>query len=299
MKPHDPYGPLLDELCKRNDNDNEELFRESLRITQPAIRALRAAYRNCPSRADYSDPTTRAAYLIAYYPYYIEPLYHVLHQLPDDFAKTLFNYPKLRACFLGAGPAPEALGWLSFLHETCPDVTSVTAYLFDLHVDGWRTGQEITRYHLKEQYWPGKELILIPHACDMLGVDFINSQWADRAIKIAHLYVMQNSINEYIGKEKEFIRNFERLFEATQPGALFVIIDLDFEPIKNLIRLTERHITRRNLGEVIIPVKDIRETVTSSIVLPQILKEELFLDEDGLRAKRHTHFYFSVLMRGG
>ncbi len=297
MKRHDPYGPMLEELCTRNDNDSEELFRESLRQTQPYVRALRAAYGHCPSTADYSQASMRAAYLLAYYPYYIEPLYYVLSRIPKEIIKAAFGFSKLRACFLGCGPAPEVLGWISFLNDNCPAVDSATAYLFDCVVDGWRTGQEITQYHLKEQYWPGKKLTFVPLQYDMLGNQLIESPWADRAIKISHLYVMQNCMNEYIGHESDFRKKFLELFRTTQAGAIFILIDLNFEPIRELMRQIEKDIVDNKLGEVPLPVREEFDEIQCNFELPPILSEELFTGQDGLMAKKYTRYYSSILFR--
>ena len=296
MKPHDPYGPMLEELCKRNDNDSEELFRDSLRQTQNYVRELRQAFKHCPSEADYSKDCIRAAYLLGYYPYYIEPIYHVLKKLPDDSVQAAFNYSKVRACFLGGGAGPEILGWIAFLQERCANIEIATAYIFDIHAHGWRTGQEITRYHLSTHYWD-KELILVPYECDMLAEQVLDSPWGERAITISNLFVMQNSLNEYIGNEATFLENFLSLFQMISPGSIFVLIDLNFLQIKNLMQSIEIAITEHELGDAIVHVEDQYTNIESNIALPDILQEELFTSADGLIPKKHTRFYSSLLIR--
>src|ERR1035437_5825962 len=118
MNQHDPYGPILAELRRLNDADTEDLFYDCLHQSQPYVTNLRRSYQNSPSNVDFSCRHTRAAYLLAYYPNYIEPLYEILcqlHQLHPDVIQGTFGYEKLRGLFLGAGPAPEVLGLLAFL----------------------------------------------------------------------------------------------------------------------------------------------------------------------------------------
>ena len=90
MEQHDPYGPMLAELSDVNDADSDELLRDSLRQSQEYVRRLRQAYRNSPSNVDFSCEHTRAAYLLAYYPHYIEVLYKILSAGPQKLLSDYF-----------------------------------------------------------------------------------------------------------------------------------------------------------------------------------------------------------------
>src|SRR5258706_3366777 len=118
MELHDPYTPLLQEIFLINDDaDTDERKREIIRKSQKYVLELRQAYRSSPSDVDYSNRHKRAAYLLAYYPHNIESLYHVLNDLPFDEMEKTFDKSKIRACFFGAGPAPEVIGWLKYVEQ--------------------------------------------------------------------------------------------------------------------------------------------------------------------------------------
>jgi hypothetical protein len=133
MKTHDPYGPILAELRLLCDSGDEAVFRKGLRELQPKVTWLRQQYKKCPSRVDFSDETTRLAYLLVYYPHYIEQVCHVLSNVLGIESKL--NRQHLVVSFFGPGPAPEALGLALFLSEHCPKTTRLTGYLFDKYVD--------------------------------------------------------------------------------------------------------------------------------------------------------------------
>lgn len=69
MKAHDPYGPILAKLRAISNMGDDAGFHENLRKLQPYVTELRRQYKKCPSRIDFSDESTRLAYLLVYYPH--------------------------------------------------------------------------------------------------------------------------------------------------------------------------------------------------------------------------------------
>lgn len=297
MIQHDPYGPMLAELRAINDSDDEAIFCESLRQLQPYVENLRRQYRCSPSNVDFSCPHIRAAYFLAYYPHYIEPLYRILLQSIEKGVGELLNQPRLRVCFIGAGPAPEALGLVAFLQAHCPEATCVTGYLLDKYVDGWRFGQELTRYHLAPHYWPNGKLVLRPVAFDFLNESFLEDPFADRAIKHAHLLVMQNCLNDQLQNPEQALEMVMRIFRLAPLGALFVICDLNFDLVRDLMRRIQEMVVAEKIGQILLPVKEKHEWVSSSIILPGIVKEQLLNGTGLLVPKMYTRYYSSVMQR--
>ena len=297
ITPHDPYGPIFAELCDINDAHDDDLVRESLRLTQPYVRRLRIAYRESPSNVDYSCPHNRAAYLLAYYPHHIEVLYHILADLPPAIAENLFSQPRLRACFLGAGPAPEALGWISYLATHTPTAEHATAYLFDKHTAGWGVGREITRYHLAPLYWPNGTLVTRAIECDLLDVEASWDGMMERAVGTSSLFVMQNCLNDLVGALDHLLNNLLWLFERTVPGSALVVADLCFPNVLNAMRRIEATIQDTGLG---VSLRGADEGVTefeSQIDMHPIVAEQLFTGEDSLVYRKRTRFYSLVLAR--
>lgn len=299
MKPHDPYGPLLTELRAANDAGEDEIFFESLRQLQPYVTQLRLQYKQCPSNVDFSCPHTRAAYLLAYYPHYIEPVYWALSQLKDPVLVAALNQPTLRVCCVGAGPAPEALGLALYLQEHCPQTTCVTAYLLDKYVDGWHLGQELTRYHLAPHYWPAGKLVFKPLEFDFLDETCLDEPFINRAIRHAQLFIMQNCLNDQLANPQAAREMVLRLFRLAQPGALFLICDLNFDPVCKLICSLEKAICAEQIGQVILPVQRHVTVIRSQITTPVIVKEHLLTGDEAKRliARRTTDYYYAIFQR--
>ncbi len=239
MELHDPYRPLLQEIFLINDDaDTDERKREILRKSRKYVIQLRQAYRSSPSNVDYSDRHQRAAYLLAYYPHNIESLYHVLNKIPFEVMEKTFDKPKIRACFLGAGPAPEIIGWLKYVGQyfTTPDCA--IAYILDKFVDDWRMGQDITRYHLAPNYWSDRTLGMIPLKFDFMKLPDFNvtpdqyepNKYTDfkviNAFRASNFFVMQNCLNDQLTPSKEFLTTILSLFTNMNRGSIFVLLDL-------------------------------------------------------------------------
>jgi hypothetical protein len=299
MQPHDPYGPMLEELCRLNDADTEELFQSCLEQSQCYVTNLRIAYKKSPSNVDFSCQHTRAAYLLAYYPNYIEPIYETLCKIPQEFIQSAFAGEKLRGLFLGAGPAPEVLGWIAFLNEHLPDVRRATAYLLDKYIDGWRTGQEITRYHLAQHYWPNGHLTLRPMGLDFLNLEILNDPFVQRSIKISNIVVMQNCLNDQLNNQSVILEMLKRVFVQCLPGTLFVIVDLQYQKIRDLIRKMQSIIVNEDLGQIVLPVAEGPILNKANIHIPPIILDHLLIGDASkyLIARENTWYYYAAFQR--
>ncbi len=299
MKAHDPYGPILKELRTLSDSEDGATFYESLHRLKPHVSELRKEYKRSPSRIDFTIEETRLAYLLTYYPHYSEQIYQVLENLPEDVLEATLNHESLRVCFFGSGPAPEALGLAMFLRDRYPLTTRLTGYLLDKYVDAWRLGQELTRYHLAPAYWPKGKLVFKPLPFDFQDTRSLRKHSVVQAIRRSQLLVMQNCLNDQMGNLKYAQVMAQEIFRLTEPGAIFLISDLDFEKIRDVIGKIERVVTAEKLGEVILPVREEPVELISNFVIPQVLREHLFTGEEGkfLIPKKTSKVYYTVLQR--
>jgi hypothetical protein len=299
MRQHDPYGPMLEELRRINDADTDELFHDSLHQAQQYVTNLRIAYEDSPSNVDFSCPHTRAAYLLAYYPNLIEPLYEILCGLSPEVVHHVFGREKVRGLFLGAGPAPEVIGWIAFLNDYVPEVRIATAYLLDKYIHGWRTGQEITRYHLAPNYWLHGQIAIMPMEFDFLAPETLTNPFVQRSIQISDLVVMQNCLNDQLGNCQAVMIMLQNVFTQITPGTLFVVSDINYNTIRDTIREFSDFVARSGLGEVLLPVQDQAIRIRPHIEVPQVLLEHL-LTRDAQRRlipRKYTYFYSAVYRR--
>ena len=165
------------------------------------------------------------------------------------------------------------------------------AYLLDKFSNQWHKGQEITRYHIAPNYWNGK-LITSPMEFDLWDTEQEWSPRVMRAIQISNFFVMQNCLNDLLGRADDLLESFMRIFLASQPGSLFVVADLKFQEVLNLMNQIETRVEEEKSGVVVRRVRGEFIEMKSNIEMP-----ELLTGDDGLIPKKNTRFYFSVLLR--
>lgn len=293
-----PYKVLLQELMDSNDCE-ESLLIPKLNSSREFVKKLRDAYRKSPSYVDYGNPFFRAAYLFAYYPKYTEVLFAVLRKLPGEFS-SLFESERVRACFFGAGPAPEVIGWIRYLSSCTSIPTHAHAYLLDKEICGWHKGHEITRYHLAPLYWQ-EQLVISAHRFDFCASDIedelVSDEFVKQAFRLSRLFVMQNCINDQLAWSSHFMTNLLEVFKHTPRGSLFVLIDLALSGVKEFMSRFEDEVIFRGIGNVIIPTADSPRTIGSSIDVPEVVVNELFDPSNGLYPSRNVRFYFSIIER--
>ena len=105
---HNPAQHTFNWYCNQIGATQDEI-EQAAEGLQEDVRSIRLSYRSpFGTTFPYGDTNFQNAYMVAYFPYYIEPLYHALEDANLD--TTLFEKGKLQASFFGGGPCPEALG---------------------------------------------------------------------------------------------------------------------------------------------------------------------------------------------
>ena len=110
---------------------------------QSSVRMLRRGYRQSVCDSYYEREEARRAYMIAYYPYYIEPARQLVSsQVVVALRAQREHYPVLRLAYFAAGPCPELYGTMQAVCQTDlyerAEVTVLDAEA------GWRPQQELT-----------------------------------------------------------------------------------------------------------------------------------------------------------
>lgn len=306
MELHNPYEPLLNEIFLINDDEDTDTRRRAiLNASKPYLEEVRKAYKKSPSNVDYSCKHKRAAYLLAYYPHNIESLYRVLSHVPYDETGKIFDKAKIRACFLGAGPAPEVIGWLAYVAEGFSNPVCAVAFILDKYVSDWRVGQEITRYHLAPSYWK-HTLGMVPLQFDFMELPNFEATLENgdytalkviNAFRSSNFFVMQNCLNDQLELSEKLLANLITIFTQMNAGSMFVLIDLMFPEIRKFMRKLETEIVKLGLGQVLLGVPDQPIEYSSNIDTPDVLIEELFEKRDDMRPRKKTRFNACVLQR--
>lgn len=292
MKLHDPYAIILKDLGTINGQYHEEHLIGILQQQQSYVKKLRKAYRQSPCHVDFSDAGMRRAYMLAYYPYYIDPIYEVLESLEPKDRKKTFERQLLQVCFVGAGPAPEAVGLAAFIRDHCKQVKEINIHLLDLYSEPWERELNLTLQQFIPAYWPGGQACArtwpfdLCRPINLLDADFY------RMVGDSHVIIMQNCLNDTIHAPDHLLKNVLDFYRLTASDSLFVTLDLNFDGVRDFIRETETGI-RAGLGKVIQAAESEAAQVTPNITWHDPL-DELFTGEDGLIARKYTRFYQSV-----
>ena len=99
---HNPAQEVFTWICRSNHIPESEQISAVVNMQKP-VQRIRKLYGQPIGRLlPYDDPDFRSAYLLAYFPYYIEPICHVLEQA--NLPESLFASGTLKAAFFCGGP---------------------------------------------------------------------------------------------------------------------------------------------------------------------------------------------------
>ncbi|MFP4101632.1 hypothetical protein [Coleofasciculus sp.] len=128
-----------------------ETFDRYLESLQEPARRLWESYRSNKVKIDYSDHDVQAAYLIRYYPHYVQMTLEILRLSPELFT---FGHT-INASFFGAGSCPEVAGLAQFLTEHCQETKSVIVNIYDSASTIWKPSRTITKEFVLPRLWKG------------------------------------------------------------------------------------------------------------------------------------------------
>lgn len=260
------YSYILERLVQFNQISDLKLY---LRNLQPYVIRLRQSYRSNSVNIDYSDPNTQAAYLLAYYPLYAEMTYQVLCNLGENYLQKCFSgYKELQACFFGAGPAPEIVGLVNYLHCKHSLLRYAASHTYDITANTWSNSQSITKY-VASQLSPNFNLMLSGNhlnLCQKNGLyPIIN------IIKSSQLFIVQNCLNEFIADSHLFLENIGFLAVEMPANSILVIADLcHYSLILDLMNKVESYFDNTSKLEMIRKYTNGICSFQSSLRLPQV-----------------------------
>lgn len=191
----------------------------------------------------YKDRYVRAAYMLLYFPFYIEPIYYVTQTHINKLVNP--DTSKIKICFIGGGPLPELLG-LGKAISTIKSIKKINCTVLDI-VPHWVTERDCcTKLMLKKEYFPGE--------CNISHEKF--DLWSEALvipdiISEADIVVSQNCINDCPkGKEDILNKNFQSIWSDLKSESSLIIIDLCYQSVRNLLTKLQSLVRKTN-GKVI------------------------------------------------
>jgi hypothetical protein len=232
---YDAYGKTRDEKISR-------IF--------PSAQHLTTLYSTHQHKAiDYRDTAIQAAYMLRYFPYYIETAHHILKSIDPPDANPVFT-DGMSLCLYGCGPAPELLGILRYIQNHQPKVRTVNINYFDQHE--WKPWRWLCAKKISKEYWSGNVGNLNHSSWNYLTD--IEDHVVQETIHQAKLHSIQNCFSDLIYSDvspETIISSFKNLFKMTSAGSLFILSDQNIAMIKTIFNQISDQIESAHLGEVI------------------------------------------------
>jgi len=296
MDRHDPLPIIIDTLMAMNAFPEEVDLPTVLQATQEHVQKLRLAFRDIPCHVDYSDRYVRGAYMLAYFPYYIEPVHTVLSRIRLAGTNPIPNKRQISVCVFGSGPTPEALGVMAYLQQRCPTCTQAHFSLLDAAADGWQRCTGLCFDQLQPHYWDGEATHSL-HECNLLSQCNQCGTNCTAQLQNADLVILQNCLNDIIVDRNAVVGKAISIFRRMRPGAIFICIDLNFDEIRRALQAVSEQVTAAGLGTVLHPVAEAHHEISRSFDIPPAMLEHLYIGDDGLRPRRYTRFYALALQK--
>jgi hypothetical protein len=224
-----PLQSVFTWLCQHNNIQESNYADAAAGMREHVVRARRLYAQPIGRQLPYHDPHFRAAYLLAYFPYYIEPIFHELQsaEIPD----SLFDGGRLNVALFGGGPCPELLGLAAWLRQRSPLLESLDAVVFDREL-GWRPIQEGLIPGMLDDYRSiTTRITLTSHGCDV-----VECRTRDCSCCVADrdLILSQNFLTELYGKRHLALQTFERIIRTSRCRYL-VFVENRYEAVREFM----------------------------------------------------------------
>ena len=272
---------------------SENLEGEELDKIRDAVIELRKSYASNVCTPLYHREEIRKAYMFAYYPYYIQPVYEVLTQIFrfKKMSETLAHWREkinpIRLSYIAGGPCPEFYGTVMALKDRGFD-NDIHAEIYDIE-EGWRDFQNITLDLCKNYY--GKNISINFSS----GYDVMNSSDYELCDGTDILF-MQNYLS-HVSFADDFLESFKNIIDSDKFSTI-IILDLNYGSTSFILdKICSGYFkSKHNLSTV---VKNIDFVLTETHPNPSRGIQKIFSYEiDGIHyPKKYTKYYYAVLRK--
>ena len=254
------------------------------------VKEIRKGYRSpFGIRFSYGQQLFQNGYLVAYFPYYIEPIYHVLKSA--NLTEDIFGKEKLQVSFFGGGPCPEALGLAAYLREKAPNLQSVDMSIFDRE-NSWNIIQQgLLSEMLLDYAAPETEFSIQGRQCNVIKCNGSKCS-SSKAITGSDLVIAQNFLAEVQTDSEAVINSFEGIVRRSNCQYL-VFVENNYDKNKEMLNFINRRLYSKGLS---VGLAKIGYTeIQPNFILPEVLRKNLFIGANGLIAKKYVKFHHMVI----
>lgn len=294
---HDPYSYLFNVLVP-GYSQNPDLLNQYLELKKGAFKYLIDTYSggNLNITGHYNDEDFQAAYILYYYPYYIETIFRELEEL-DTTSILDRTSENVGVCFYGCGAAPEYLGALKFISSHLKNCKKLSAYFFEKN--SWDQMRENCIKTLSNQYCDNPDLMVKRRTnhIDLLAfaekghlVDYPEIQSSD-------VHIFQNCLRDLLknGENSEKVTLvIENLFAALKPGSILIFTEMYYPNVMNKLKKITSHISKNDYCRIVKPVSE-KITYSPKFEKPPALGQ-YFRSTTG-KNRLKTHYFSFIAMK--
>lgn len=231
----------------------------------------------------YSQHQMQLAYVLLYYPFYIETLSRELSAI-----SKYLTYQNLASSIevniFCCGPAPEFFGLIHFFNSFSGKDSSLNVHLFER--ENWEYTRMLCISHLKPLLWSDNAIYVtqIPHT----GFDFfsLNSSLTYEkypSLGLGKIHIFQNCLRDLkivSGSNQKVLETISYFLANMDKGSTAIFIDLNYSEIQ-AIMYGIREIVINDpdfiiLRENIYPILFYNNIYRRSEILEQFLKEKIY-----------------------
>jgi tetratricopeptide (TPR) repeat protein len=295
MGKHDPLGPYFPSLLEKYGmNTLYDYLSARMAVVNEMISSYGTSDRQKILR-NYGSDIFQEAYLLYYFPLYVEPIYYELSKINPEFWIQP-NEHVLSVCYYGCGAAPELLGTMRFISEMIPSINHINAYFFDKYQWDWIRNITINQAVKEYQTRSDIKMDVIESRTDLAEFSSEDSL-ADRDnIKFAHLHIFQNCLRDIrmgCRDDESMMDVLLNTFHHLQSGSLMVLLDVNYGDTRDFLMAFARKIMNNLDGIVLSEPRDNPDWIMSNLIKRP---EQLEFDRS-TRLRIRTKYYSMVLMR--
>ena len=218
----------------------------------------------------------------------------ILEEVSQNLYPAFPQTRRFQACFLGGGPAPEAVALSTYFREYGFKGQSLTAHTFDIAAMTWKRSREITKY-LVSNLAPEIQFSLHGHTLNLCQRNAL-PQLRD-IIQTSELFIVQNCLNEFVSTPQVFVENIDFLVQEMPSSSILIVADLNYEIVRDLMRRIESCLIKRPNLHVIRSHTAGGHRLRTKIPLPRVIAKNLLISGGILTPKTWVNFNYLAIQK--
>lgn len=292
---HDPYPHILNLLSEMDGSADLETLLES---HVDALNSLIHGFNQSKLQIsnEYNDKALQRAYLLYYYPYYIETVYRELLQLDKKYLENSLSL-HLGICFYGCGAAPEYMGTLKFVSSKLEKYQYLSVYFFDKNE--WDETRESCINRISPHYCEDDSLNITSKTnhLDLLSLNNGDNVKKYPEIRSSRIHIFQNCMRDLIQfseDDDDVLWVLYNIFSTLQAGSILLISEMYYPKTKLYLNRFAEYIEQQGVGIILQPVSEIRK-YRPNFFKPKEIRS--FLANNTGRDRWNTQYFSFIVMK--